>query len=187
MTRSPRLRHLCILLLSGLLAGSPALAEKPDGVGGGKGNKEAKGQKEHKAQKEAKGDKRAKAQGEPQGGKAHAKAARRDDIKVGAYFSDQHRDAARSYYGQRYGAGKGCPPGLAKKNNGCLPPGQAKKWMVGQPLPAGVVVYSVPRQVLVQLPPAPVGYRYVRVASDILLIAIGTQMVMDGISDLMRL
>ena len=22
---------------------------------------------------------------------------------------------------------KGCPPGLAKKNNGCLPPGQAKK------------------------------------------------------------
>jgi hypothetical protein len=25
-----------------------------------------------------------------------------------------------------YGVG-GCPPGLAKKNNGCLPPGQAKK------------------------------------------------------------
>ena len=30
----------------------------------------------------------------------------------------------KSYVG--YGAG-GCPPGLAKKNNGCLPPGQAKK------------------------------------------------------------
>ena len=25
------------------------------------------------------------------------------------------------------GGSKGCPPGLAKKNNGCLPPGQAKK------------------------------------------------------------
>ena len=25
------------------------------------------------------------------------------------------------------GAGRDCPPGLAKKNNGCLPPGQAKK------------------------------------------------------------
>ena len=25
-----------------------------------------------------------------------------------------------------YGVG-GCPPGLAKKNNGCMPPGQAKK------------------------------------------------------------
>ena len=29
-------------------------------------------------------------------------------------------------YGVGYGVG-GCPPGLAKKNNGCLPPGQAKK------------------------------------------------------------
>ena len=36
-----------------------------------------------------------------------------------------------------YGAG-GCPPGLAKKNNGCLPPGQAKKlYGVGQRLPFG--------------------------------------------------
>ena len=34
-----------------------------------------------------------------------------------------------------YGAG-GCPPGLAKKNNGCLPPGQAKKlYNVGQRFP----------------------------------------------------
>lgn len=28
----------------------------------------------------------------------------------------------------------GCPPGLAAKNNGCLPPGQAKKLFVGTPL-----------------------------------------------------
>ena len=36
-----------------------------------------------------------------------------------------------------YGVG-GCPPGLAKKNNGCLPPGQAKKiYGVGQRLPMG--------------------------------------------------
>jgi hypothetical protein len=36
-----------------------------------------------------------------------------------------------------YGVG-GCPPGLAKKNNGCLPPGQAKKiYGVGQRLPLG--------------------------------------------------
>ena len=50
---------------------------------------------------------------------------------------------------QRFaGAGRGCPPGLAKKNNGCLPPGQAKKmfrvgerlepaWFSGRTLPAG--------------------------------------------------
>ena len=30
----------------------------------------------------------------------------------------------------------GCPPGLAKKNNGCLPPGQAKKlYNIGQRWP----------------------------------------------------
>ncbi|HEX8936957.1 MAG TPA: hypothetical protein VF776_01710 [Sphingomicrobium sp.] len=32
-----------------------------------------------------------------------------------------------------YGYGEGgCPPGLAKKHNGCLPPGQAKKLYRGQ-------------------------------------------------------
>jgi hypothetical protein len=43
------------------------------------------------------------------------------------------------HHGQRgamgYGAGA-CPPGLAKKNNGCLPPGQAKKlYNIGQRWP----------------------------------------------------
>jgi hypothetical protein len=34
-----------------------------------------------------------------------------------------------------YGVG-GCPPGLAKKNNGCMPPGQARKlYNVGQRWP----------------------------------------------------
>lgn len=42
-----------------------------------------------------------------------------------------HEDA----YGERgpvgYGVG-GCPPGLAKKHNGCMPPGQAKKLFRGE-------------------------------------------------------
>jgi hypothetical protein len=39
--------------------------------------------------------------------------------------------------GSLYGNGTGgCPPGLAKKNNGCLPPGQAKKlYNTGQRFP----------------------------------------------------
>src|SRR6478609_10589121 len=41
-------------------------------------------------------------------------------------------------YGNAYYGGGGCPPGLAKKHNGCLPPGQAKKlYNVGQRLPYG--------------------------------------------------
>lgn len=36
-------------------------------------------------------------------------------------------------YGSNYGYGRGnCPPGLAKKHNGCMPPGQARKLARGQ-------------------------------------------------------
>ena len=68
-----------------------------------------------------------------------------------------------------------------------MPPGQAKKYAIGQPLPAGVVVYPVPQAVVLQLPPAPAGHKYVRVAADILLIAVGSSMVVDAISDLARM
>jgi hypothetical protein len=44
-------------------------------------------------------------------------------------------------YAQR---AQGCPPGLAKKNNGCLPPGQAKKLGVGDRLPSYLGGYNVP-------------------------------------------
>ena len=69
----------------------------------------------------------------------------------------------------------GCPPGLAKKNNGCMPPGQAKKQqlLIGQQLPPGVVYAPVPQPVLVTLPPAAPGYQYVRVGNDIVLLQPG--------------
>ena len=43
---------------------------------------------------------------------------------LAALASTAPADAKPKGYG--YGTA-GCPPGLAKKNNGCLPPGQAKK------------------------------------------------------------
>jgi Ni/Co efflux regulator RcnB len=67
-----------------------------------------------------------------------------------------------------------------------MPPGQAKKWTLGRPLPGDVIYYDVPQQLVVQLGSPPAGYRYARVATDILLIAIGTGMVMDAIQDLGR-
>ncbi len=177
------------LMLSAALAAVPAYAEKPEWAGGGGKGKdkaekhEGKGHGHGNSKHEAKAYEKA----EKHEAKARAKEHKREDVRVGAYFNDQQRSTVRSYYSTHYGGAKSCPPGLAKKNNGCMPPGQAKKWAIGQPLPAGVVVYPVPRQVLVTLPPAPVGYKYVRVATDILLIAVGSQMVIDGISDLMRM
>ena len=96
---------------------------------------------------------------------------------------DRHRTFVRDYYHSQYRKGR-CPPGLAKKNNGCMPPGQAKKWSVGQPLPRDIVYYEVPQPLVVKIGPPPSGYRYVRVASDILLIALGSRMVIDAVQDL---
>jgi len=67
----------------------------------------------------------------------------------------------------------GCPPGLAKKHNGCLPPGQAKKLMRGQRLPPDVVYYPVPDPVVYRLPPLQPGYQYVRVGNDVVLLRPG--------------
>lgn len=106
-------------------------------------------------------------------------------IQIGGYFQPQQREAAQAYYGRPENRGF-CPPGLAKKGNGCLPPGQAKKWQQGHPLPPNVVYYDVPRSVVLTLGVPPPGYRYVRVASDILLIAVGTRIVIDAMEDLVR-
>jgi len=65
-----------------------------------------------------------------------------------------------------------------------MPPGQAKKWQVGRPLPHDVVYYDLPSDIVVQLGTPPAGHRFVRVASDILLMAVGTGMVVDAIQDL---
>ncbi len=118
------------------------------------------------------------------GGKdKHSKERRKSHSEVTVYFGDSQRTVVRDYYGKPGRSGK-CPPGLAKKHNGCVPPGHARKWSKGRPLPPEVVYYQVPQSVVVQLGVPPSGHRYVRVAGDILMIAIGTSMVVDAIQDL---
>jgi Ni/Co efflux regulator RcnB len=90
---------------------------------------------------------------------------------------DRDRMLVRTYYRNEYAAGR-CPPGLDKKNNGCLPPGQAKKmWNVGQPLPPQVVYYPIQRELWTQLTPPPYGYEYVQVDDDIVLMMTATRVV----------
>ena len=149
----------------------PALAEKPEWAGQGKGGK-------HEQKEKYKEDKHKE--------EKHKQDGQAANITVNNYFTDPQRMAVRNYYSQQYSAGN-CPPGLAKKNNGCMPPGQAKKWAVGQPLRSDVVYYPVPQPVIVQLGTPPAGHKYVRVANDILLITIGTSMIVDALQDLIRL
>ena len=122
--------------------------------------------------------------GQPGQGKGGPAASPGGPQQGNVVVVDRDRNAIYSYYRTEYAAGN-CPPGLAKKGNGCLPPGQAKEvWAIGQPLPAGVAYYPMPPVLLGQLSPLPAGYEYVRVANDILLMAVGTRMIAAAVADL---
>lgn len=61
-------------------------------------------------------------------------------------FVDRNRDGRDDRFAyrdaNRYGA-NACPPGLAKKGNGCMPPGQAKRLFAeGQRIPGGYNYYT---------------------------------------------
>ena len=154
-------QFLIAAALTGLLA-APAIAAPPPWAGGG-----------HKPDLPAGHPGRG---GPPQQGgpSAHSFApTSTDQTRIRTYFADEFRRG-------------NCPPGLAKKNNGCMPPGQAKQWTVGRALPAGVTAYPLPAALLAQLTPPPPGYAYMRVATDVLLIATGTNMVVSAVADLAR-
>lgn len=147
--------RFAVLALSAALAAGSALADRPDWAGNGKGKK-------HEDRVEQRG------------GSSTSR------------FTDQHRRLIAEYYGgQQAQPGRKCPPGLAKKNNGCLPPGQAKKrYSVGQPLPPGIELVAVPKEIEVRLGPPPSGYRYGILDGDLVKLAIGTALVVDAIDGL---
>ena len=125
-----------------------------------------------------------KAKGKGQSkGDAKGKA---EDTHVTVVFNDTLRGAVRTYFVDTYGRGN-CPPGLAKKNNGCLPPGQAKKrYVVGQRLPNGIVVAELPRELSIRIGVVPAGYRYGLIDGDLVKLAIGTMLVVDAIDGFVR-
>ena len=89
-----------------------------------------------------------------------------------------------SYYRDEFARGN-CPPGLAKKHDGCLPPGQAKKaWNVGQSLPPSVAYYPLPPTLYGRLTPPPPGYQYVRVYDDVLLMQSSNRSVVSLVVNL---
>ena len=158
------MKVLHVALLAAALA-VPA----PAALAQGKGNK-GKPAKADKADKDKDKDK----------GHDTAAAATAGGRRV--VFVDADREAARTWWRSSYG--RNCPPGLAKKNNGCLPPGQAKKrYSVGSPVPTDVVLVKVPAGI--RLSAAPAGYRYVYVDGDVLLIDSATRVVADVIENLL--
>jgi Ni/Co efflux regulator RcnB len=153
--------QLPLVLLAGLFLSAPTIAERPDGVGKDKNYKQSQ---KHKSRGTYEHD-------------------RDRSLTLNAYFDDRRRMIIRDYYAQELHRGR-CPPGLAKKHNGCMPPGQAKKWRRGYPLPRDVIFHDLPPRIVIELGIPPAGYRYVRVAQDILLITTGVGIVIDAVNDL---
>ena len=175
MTNSKNSLSIVALAIASLLMAGSAIAKKD-------GDDNEKGGNKHGQKQE---DKREKRQDKAEKREDKAEKRQREDIKQGAYFNDQQRTSAHRYYTTTYKDGKRCPPGLAKKNNGCLPPGQVRNWTVGQPVPTNVTFYSVDQPVIRMLPPAPVGYRYARLGNDIVLVQQQNNIIVDIIQGLL--
>ncbi len=161
------------LIFAGIWSTSPALAGNPDQAGGKKN-------KNHKQEKKSEKyrDDRTPDHGTYDGRSGHG-ASRGD------YFNEQRQRNIHHYYSEQYRKGH-CPPGLRKKGNRCIPPGHAKMWKKGRQLPREVIFYDLPPSIIVHLGPPPPRHRFVRVAQDILLIAVGTGMVVDAFEDIGR-
>jgi Ni/Co efflux regulator RcnB len=164
MNRGIRIIVACTIVA--LFAAGPALADKPSK------NERGDNRDKHEKSDRKHGDK-------------HSQSQDNAAPKHKQFFDDRQRTAANTYYSEEFRRGR-CPPGLAKKNNGCLPPGQARKWAVGQPLPRTVVYHQVPAALVQQFDRPPTGYRYVRVADDILLMSPKTGMIIDAIMNIGR-
>jgi Ni/Co efflux regulator RcnB len=175
-------KYALALMIVGILAAGQAFADKPATAGSNQ-NSEQRGQPEQAqgkkpdtsgrqdADKRQDGDQRGAGQGAVEASASHG------------HFGDQQQTAVREYYSGEFRHGH-CPPGLARKDNGCMPPGLVKNWAVGQQLPRDVVFHNLPETLATQLGQPPAGQRYVRAADDILLITSGTGLVIDAIPGL---
>lgn len=162
-------KTLAVFSVTLTMAATPAFAEKPDHAGKGKDKPKAENQHKHKSSNASKGMEKS--------------AKGNNDSDLGRFLVDDKRDIIRSFYADEFKAGN-CPPGLAKKNNGCMPPGQAKKWQVGHPLPHDLIYHDLPDELLRRLGRTPEGYKLVRVGTDILKIGVGTGLVIEAVEDL---
>jgi len=159
------------LLAIGMFVVGPVAADKPSWAGNSKSDKQSQ-KKAHSKQNEK--PKKTSDKGSNSGGQSGTTTG---------FLIEVDRAPIDYYYAEQFRSGK-CPPGLAKKGNGCRPPGHAKNWVLYQPLPAHVIYYDLPPTILFYLGPPPSGHRFVRVAQDILLITAGTGMVIDAIEDM---
>jgi len=175
------------LVFSMLLASGAAMADRPEWAASRNGDDEQNQQHKNKKRDSYREDNDRRDNRQESRRQTDRYQARRGGtvIQIGGYFDDRRRSEIHEYYRERSRSGR-CPPGLAKKHNGCMPPGQARRWRRGEYLPRDVIYHTVEPDILIRLGTPPAGHKFVRVAADILLIAVGTGLVVDAIDDLGR-
>ena len=162
---APTLVAAATIAVMGLAPTSQAFAEKP--AHAGKPSHAGKGGKHGGKGKAAK----------------HGKHGKQDrgDVSIQVTFGEDGRAHVRSHYRNEYAA-QPCPPGLAKKRNGCLPPGQAKKrYAKGDIIPDEIVLSPIPGRLEVRLKPLPRGYVYRYVDGQVLVVAEAAKKVIDAV------
>jgi Ni/Co efflux regulator RcnB len=104
-------------------------------------------------------------------------------VRLGGFFTDQHKQVAKRSFAQYYAKNKTCPKDMERQGKTCKALVQGHYWAVGQSLQKAVETFPVPDEVKAKLPPAPQGYEYVRAGDDILLMSSGIHLVVDVMQD----
>lgn len=86
----------------------------------------------------------------------------------GAYFGSQTRAAVQKYLAEH----------AARV--------AAVRWQIGEPVPRGARASAPPPELVANLPKLPPGHRYLQLGGDVVLVAEGSNMVVDGISRALR-
>ena len=88
----------------------------------------------------------------------------RKPLDPGAYISSKYQALVRQYYEAHPVSTKGA------------------KWKIGEPVPRKASVSGVPDDLRARLPVVPPGHQYVQVNGEVVLLAVQSRMVVDGVA-----
>jgi len=180
------LRVGIFLMAMSLISGS-AFADRPEWAGHGddghKKHKKHKNKHEGKRDREWEDDDRDDDRRERRHKVQYQSHESGVTVQIGGYFGDRQITETHEYYRERARTGH-CPPGLAKKNNGCAALRRDRDWHIGENIPQHARYDEIDPSIQIKLGLPPPGHKFVQVASDILMIAVGSGLIIDAIQDL---
>lgn len=92
-----------------------------------------------------------------------------DRIILNQYVSDRYRNSYPNQWSRHH---HGYPPYKQ----------QERRYIIGYPLPNNVVYYTVPYEVRSRMRPVPIGYEYIRVDNDVLLMNAASKQIIDAVT-----